>query len=381
MYQDFYRLSDNPFALLPDPRFFFASRAHRRAIAYMRFGLRQGEGFIVITGEVGVGKSMVAAQLLEEIDPRTFQPVHIATSQLGAAAALRLIASGLGIDPGGGDKDGTLSAIEDALAARRNEGRRALLMIDEAQNLPFETLEELRMLSNLHRDGVALLQCFILAQPQFAARLSSPRLEQLRQRVVASCRIECLSRAETRGYVEHRLTTAGWQGDPEFTPRALARLHAAAEGIPRRINALCSRLLFFGALEQLHRIDARAVETVVRDLSAEVAARPGVVEGEEPRLGRGAATLQEIIRAQSRAIHHLAAALAAASAALPEAGDLVPAEGNDHDVAVEPLPLGGLEPDSPSAHGEQEGEGQDGPSERQTDRLWRRHFTIARRSS
>jgi len=326
MYQDFYRLADRPFALLPDPRFFYGSRAHQRAMSYMRFGLRQGEGFIVVTGPVGTGKSMLAAQLLAEIDPKAIFPVHVATTQVGAAGALRLIADALGADLKSGSKtvakDRVLRAIEEQLLARRHEGRRVLLVVDEAQNLPFATLEELRMISNMNVCGEGLVQCFLLGQPNFAHRLLEPRLEQLRQRVVASCRLEAMSEWETYGYIAHRLATAGWAGDPEFEQPAVARIHQATGGIPRRINSVCARLLFFGALEELHRIDVAAVEAVLDDLAAEL---PPVkdqaapldditeAEGSADHETKGDALLRRIVRAQSRAIRELAVALDAAA--------------------------------------------------------------------
>ena len=155
--------------------------------------------------------------------------------------------------------------------AQQRNGRRVLLIVDEAQNLSFEALEELRMLSNIVVDNTMALQSFLLGQPQFRAILGSPRLEQLRQRVTAAYHLGPLSEAETRAYVEHRLRRADWKRDPEFTDDCFPLIYRHTGGVPRQINTLCSRLLLFGFLEQLHTIEANAVDRVAKDLREEIA--------------------------------------------------------------------------------------------------------------
>jgi general secretion pathway protein A len=269
MYVEFYNLAALPFRLVPDHRFFFGSREHRKALAYLKFGLQQGEGFIVVTGDVGAGKSTLVSRVLAELDGVPLTAALITTTQVGAKDAILLILAAFNIKPIPSDKGGMLRSFDTFLREQHAAGRRVLLVIDEAQGLPPRTLEELRMLSNLIVDERAAFQCFMLGQPQLMEILSRPNLEQFRQRVVASCHLGPLQESETREYIEHRLICAGWSGDPAFTDGAFRRIHDATDGIPRRINMLCGRLLFFGALEQLRELGEAAVDEVLEDLKRE----------------------------------------------------------------------------------------------------------------
>jgi general secretion pathway protein A len=303
VFEDFYGLSAPPFALSPDHRFFYGSESHRKAMAYLDYGLQQGEGFIVVTGAVGTGKSTLASQLFSTLDRERIVAAQIANTQVEADDALRFIVSAFGVRAPSPDKAALLHALQDFLATQHGSGRRVLLVVDEAQNLPRRTLEELRMLSNFAVDGEALFQCFLLGQPQFRTLLADPGLEQLRQRVIASVHLTPLVRPETREYVEHRLRTVGWSGsDPEITDDIYDRLHAETGGVPRRINMLMGRLLLYGALEGLHRLDGDAIEAVVADLHEEatdvapvvvehraVATRPGGHESDAARTPTSAA--------------------------------------------------------------------------------------------
>jgi general secretion pathway protein A len=271
MYAEFYGLAARPFQLTPDARFFFESAVHRQAMAYLIYGLHHAEGFIVITGEVGAGKTILVDNLLATIDATTFVTAKIVTSQLGGDDLLHLVAAGFGIAKEGLTKGPLLQRISDFVMAQHRGGRRALLIVDEAQNLSFSALEELRMLSNLVVDRTMALQSFLLGQPQFRTNLGSPELEQLRQRVTAAYHLGPLSEADTRAYIEHRLRRADWKGDPRFTEASFALIHQHTEGVPRRINTLCSRLLLYGFLEQLHVLPESAVEKVVNDLREELA--------------------------------------------------------------------------------------------------------------
>jgi general secretion pathway protein A len=251
MIEDFYGLSDAPFRLAPDPRFFYASDTHGKALLYLKYGLRQGEGFVALTGDVGAGKSTLIAHLLDEIDHRRLTVGQLATTSLDPADALWIIATSFGLHPIDRGKGASLRAIEAFLGQEQAAGRHVLLIIDEAQNLPAATLEELRMLTNLSVEGSYPLQCFLVGQTQLRQTLIAPELEQLRQRVIASYHLEPLSSEETQRYIEHRLQTAGWQGRPSFAPDLFDQVYAATGGIPRRINMLLGRLLLFGALDQL----------------------------------------------------------------------------------------------------------------------------------
>jgi len=271
MYTEFYRLAAQPFQLAPDARFFFESTVHRQAMAYLVYGLQHAEGFIIITGEVGAGKTILVENLLSTIDRSSFVTANIVTTQLAGDDFLYMVAAGFGIAKEGLAKGPLLQRISEFALAQHRNGKRVLLIVDEAQNLSFEALEELRMLSNIVLDRRSALQSFLLAQPQFRAILGSPRLEQLCQRVTAAYHLGALKEAESRAYVEHRLRRADWKGDPHFTEDCFPLIHQRTGGVPRRINTLCSRLLLFGFLEELHTLTPNAVEKVANDLQEEIA--------------------------------------------------------------------------------------------------------------
>ncbi len=270
MYQEFYGLSGKPFQLSPDVRFFFPSKEHRRALSFLEYGLEQADGFIVITGDVGTGKTMLVHQLLQNLDPRETLVSTVVTTQIKGDDLLELAASGFGLRvSGGGGKALMLRDLERMCRQQTKEGRRLLLVVDEAQNLPKETVEELRMLSNFQENGRPLMQVFLLGQEEFRATLLSPGFEQLRQRVIATYHLSPLDEEETRTYIEHRLSTVGWTQDPEITDGAFASIYQFSDGVPRRINNLCDRLLLFAFLEELHRIDEAVVESVAEEIGLE----------------------------------------------------------------------------------------------------------------
>jgi putative secretion ATPase (PEP-CTERM system associated) len=281
MYAEFYGLSAQPFQLTPDARFFFESTVHRQAMAYLVYGLHHAEGFIIITGEVGAGKTILVENLLSTIDRSSFVTTTIVTTQLAGDDLLHMVAAGFGVAKEGLAKGPLLQRISEFALAQHRHGKRVLLIVDEAQNLSFEALEELRMLSNIFFDRRMALQSFLLGQPQFRATLGSPRLEQLRQRVTAAYHLGPLSEGESRAYVEHRLRRADWKDDPHFTEDCFPLIHQKTGGVPRQINTLCSRLLLFGFLEELHTLTANAVERVANDLREEVAAVASPLAGTE----------------------------------------------------------------------------------------------------
>ncbi len=218
MYTDYYKFSGLPFQLTPDARFFFASSGHSKAMAHLTYGLGQGEGFIIITGDIGAGKTTVVENLLQQLDSRKYVAATITNTQLGADDMLRMVASAFGVAQEGVDKATLLRRLEAFLARIHQQGQRALLLVDECQNLSVPALEELRMLSNLQIGGRAPLQSFLLGQPQFRDTLARGELDQLRQRVIASYHLGPLNEAETRHYIEHRLRTVGWHADPQLRP-------------------------------------------------------------------------------------------------------------------------------------------------------------------
>ncbi|HBS32477.1 MAG TPA: general secretion pathway protein [Parvularcula sp.] len=283
MFEERFRFSGSPFRLAPDPKFFFGSKSHNKAMSYLHYGLRQAEGFIVITGEIGAGKTMLIGHLLDQLDRSNVVAANLLTPNLEAADLLSHILSAFRIEAAGEGKASEIEAFEDFLFDQLNHGRRVLLVVDEAQNLPLKTLEELRVLSNMEYDGTPLFQVFLVGQPDFRETMARPDMEQLRQRVIATYHLEPMTREETEGYVKHRLTQVGWTGEPALTREAFDAIFAATGGLPRKIHKLCNRVLLFAAVENVDRIDAATVETVLADLIAEQTAAPSVEAAEEFR--------------------------------------------------------------------------------------------------
>lgn len=270
MYDEFYGLSGRPFQLTPDPRFYFESGTHRKALSYLGYGLAQGEGFIVITGEVGAGKSTLAAHLMASVDRQRLTAAQIVTSALDGEELIHVAARAFGLEVAGHDKATALAQIEAFLHHEAREGRRCLLVVDESQNLSVEALEELRMLSNFQLGAHPLLQILLLGQPEFRTLLqTSDELEQLRQRVIASHHLDAMEPAEVGAYIEHRLALVGWQGRPQFDARVYADLAKASGGVPRRVNQIINRLLLMGAVEQRDHIDAAMLQAVLSDLAGD----------------------------------------------------------------------------------------------------------------
>lgn len=274
MYESYYGLSAKPFRLRPDPHFFFGSKGHKRAMAYLEYGLAQGEGFIVITGEVGAGKTTLVRNMLNTLSSQQIVAAHIVNTALNSEDTLRIVLAAFGLPSEDASKSALLKRLESFLRACDQQGRRALLVVDEAQNLTQRTVEELRMLSNFQADDRSLLQTFLIGQPEFRATLHSPDMQQLRQRVTATYHLGPMDMQETQAYIEHRLRMVGWNNDPSFTPGAHAAIFEYSGGIPRMTNALCDRLLLMGFLEELHELTASHVEEVVRDIDAEFQAPP-----------------------------------------------------------------------------------------------------------
>lgn len=266
MYEQYYGFSARPFQLTPDPRFWFESATHRTAMSYLGYGLAQGEGFIVITGEVGSGKTTLVGHVMESIDPARLTAARLVSTQVADADLLRLVADAFGVAIASPAKSDALAAIETFLHEEARAGRRVLLIVDEAQNLAVSALEELRMLSNFQLGETPLLQIFLLAQPEFRATLASPQLEQLRQRVIATHHLEAMLPEEVEPYLIHRLSLVGWREDPAFAPSAYDELWKASAGIPRRVNTIASRLLLYGAVEELHELSGEDVRSVVADM-------------------------------------------------------------------------------------------------------------------
>ncbi|MDR2187959.1 MAG: XrtA-associated ATPase [Azonexus sp.] len=269
MYEAFYGLSSKPFQLNPDPSFYFGSKEHRRAAAYLNYGMHQNEGFIVITGEVGAGKTTLVRGMLDGLDQDKVVAAHLVSTQIDADDTLRLVGAAFGLRTRDASKADVLMSLEAFLISAASKGKRCLLIVDEAQNLTARAVEELRMLSNFQFGNHALLQSYLVGQPEFRQMLQSPHLMQFRQRVIAACHIGPLDLEETRGYIEHRLKHAGSSGLPVIGDGAYQAIFKASGGIPRRINALCDRLLLFGFLSSKKEFDQADVEAVAREIFEE----------------------------------------------------------------------------------------------------------------
>jgi general secretion pathway protein A len=269
MYEQFYGLSAKPFQLRPDPNFFFGSKGHKRAASYLEYGLSQEEGFIVITGEIGAGKTTLLHNLLRKLQSKNIVAAQIVNTHLNADDTLRMVAGAFGLPYENATKAALLTRIEQFLRECDRQGKRALLVIDEAQNLTPHSVEELRMLSNFQTADKSLLQTFLLGQPEFRNTLLGGDMKQLQQRVIATYHLGPMDAHETRSYIEHRLHTVGWRGDPSFSEEAFVAIYDFTGGIPRKINTLCDRLLLMGYLEEIHAFGKSEVDEVTSDIQQE----------------------------------------------------------------------------------------------------------------
>ncbi|NQX94726.1 MAG: AAA family ATPase [Erythrobacter sp.] len=270
MYEQHYGFSGRPFQLTPDPDFYFESVSHKKAMSYLGYGLNQGEGFIVITGEVGAGKSTLVAHLMERIDPRALTVAQVVTTALDGEELIHVVAQAFGLPIEGKDKAAALGAIERFLQDEARAGRRCLLIVDECQNLEFTALEELRMLSNFQLGSHPLLQSLLLGQPEFRRTLAHhPDLDQLRQRIIASHHLEALDASEVEHYITHRLERVGWEGRPALGEGLLPALFEATGGIPRRVNQVMNRLLLLGAIEEHEELSLSMLEAVCEEMDAD----------------------------------------------------------------------------------------------------------------
>ena len=270
MYESYYGFSERPFQLSPDPRFFFATSHHQRALSYLQYGLDQGEGFIVITGPIGTGKTTLARNLLANIADENIVAAQLVTTKLSPDELLELVAAEFNINVTGNSKAEVLQSIEQFLISLNKQGKRALLLVDEAQNLPAETVEELRMLSNFQLDNKPLIQSFLLGQEELKGIISSPDMEQFRQRIIASAHLKPLNVEEVKNYINHRLAQANCNKEALFSDEAFQLIFEKTLGVPRKINIFVDRLLLFGFLEELSNIDCKAINEVAKEMSVEL---------------------------------------------------------------------------------------------------------------
>jgi type II secretory pathway predicted ATPase ExeA len=269
VYDRFYGFSEEPFRLSPDHHFAYQHRAYKKARAYMAYAFMRAEGFVMVTGRPGTGKTTLVGALMDDLGGENAQIANLVCSQLQADDLLSMVAHEFGVDIAITNKGQQLQHLSRQLQKWHREDRRALLIVDEAQDLSVSAMEELRLLTNIQVNGKPLLQIFLLGQPELRELILRPQMEQVHQRIVAASHLQPLEPDETEQYIRHRLETVGWNGDPAISTALYPLIHKFSDGIARRINLICSRLMLHGSVEQLHRLSVTDLRMVVEELQAE----------------------------------------------------------------------------------------------------------------
>jgi type II secretory pathway predicted ATPase ExeA len=270
MYKSFYQLQTNPFSLTPDPKFCYSHSGYMQAREYLDYALKLGEGLVMVTGRPGTGKTTLIESFLATLNMGRVNAVRIAASNLDAEDLLRAVAYAYNLKAEGKDKATLRHHIKQFFEEQLRSGRRALLIIDEAQGLPRPALEELRLLADLQTGSRQLLQLFLVGQEQLREQMSYPEMDHFQQRVIANYHLVPLDLMESRAYMEFRLHQAGWQGDPEITGNAVLDIYRFSRGVPRHINKLCNRLLLLGYGMGSHKLDSGEVQTIAAEMDAEL---------------------------------------------------------------------------------------------------------------
>ncbi|MGO4469969.1 ExeA family protein, partial [Pseudoduganella sp. RAF53_2] len=269
MYTQFFHLKQSPFSIAPDPRYLFMSERHREALAHLLYGVGSGGGFVLLTGEIGAGKTTVCRCFMEQI-PANCRLAYIFNPKLTVEELLQSVCDEFRIEMSGAAHSvkGYVDAINAYLLSSHAQGLNNVLVIDEAQNLSAEVLEQLRLLTNLETSERKLLQIILIGQPELRGMLARPELEQLAQRVIARYHLGSLSEAEVGAYVEHRLTVAGASSIAPFPRPLMAQLHQLTKGVPRRINLLCDRALLGAYVENQHQVSRKILRRAAEEVFA-----------------------------------------------------------------------------------------------------------------
>jgi putative secretion ATPase (PEP-CTERM system associated) len=268
MYESFFNLNSKPFDLLPDPRFIYLSRSYKKAMTYLNYGIRERSGFILLTGEVGSGKTTLIRDLLD----KSYEHVvlsKIFNTRVTSEQLLSMINDDFGLDVQGKDKITMIRDLNVFLIDQYAAGNQPILIIDEAQNLSSDLLEEVRMLSNLEASSSKLMQIILVGQPELRTILAAPELRQLRQRININCHLQALSREEVEQYIGHRLEIAGNATAVHFEPESLDAIFRYSRGIPRLINIICDFLMFLAFAEETTILTVDMVSDVIGDLDFE----------------------------------------------------------------------------------------------------------------
>lgn len=268
VYLEFYGLKE-PFSITPNPRYLFYSAKHREALNHLLYGIRERKGFVQLTGEVGAGKTTLCRAMLDQLG-KNFSTALILNPILNPDQLIKAIAMEFGLNVKGLDKLETMEAISLFLLAQAEHGRDCVLVIDEAQNLTPELLEQIRLLSNIETDDRKLLQIVLMGQPELRDRLNDPSLRQLRQRITVRYHLPPLRRHELGQYVQHRLQISGSEGRPNFTGMALWRIYSYTKGVPRLVNALCDKCLLAGFVKHSERVTFSLASRAIRELEGEI---------------------------------------------------------------------------------------------------------------
>jgi type II secretory pathway predicted ATPase ExeA/outer membrane protein OmpA-like peptidoglycan-associated protein len=266
MYESFFGFKDTPFRLSADEKFRYAHKNYLRASAYLAYALQQSEGFVMITGQPGSGKTTLVRDVISEIDPSKFNAVNLVTSQLHAEELLRKVALEFGLPAESYSKATLLTCINKHLSDLYDHGQRSILFLDEAQNLSLNGLEELRLLSNLQKGNRSLLQIVLIGHDELRDLVLGPNMEHIQQRLIATCQIKPMSVEQTQEYITHRLSVVGWRDDPAFENGVFKLVHQAAQGVPRKINHLMNRLLLFASLEEKHQLIDEDALVIIEEL-------------------------------------------------------------------------------------------------------------------
>ncbi|MEM6485649.1 MAG: AAA family ATPase [Pseudomonadota bacterium] len=269
MYHQTYGFSEEPFRLSPDHSFAFQHRGYKKARAYMAYAFMRAEGFVMVTGRPGTGKTTLIGALIADLAKERAHTANLVCSQLEADDLLKMVAYEFGVDVAISEKGLLVQHLQRRLMKWHREGRRALLVVDEAQDLSVTAMEELRLLTNMQVGQRPLLQIFLLGQPELRELILSPAMEQVHQRIVAASHLQPLEMDETEAYIKHRLQTAGWNGDPAISDAIYPLVFQFSEGVPRRINLIFSRLLLHGSVEERHRLGVDDLREVIEELQSE----------------------------------------------------------------------------------------------------------------
>ena len=268
MYNQYYGFQKTPFNLTPDPSFLFMSDKHREALNHLLYGILNRKGFMQLTGEIGSGKTTICRHLLAQLDDR-HKTALILNPCLTAAQLLRIVTTEFSLQPQCQDRLGLQQVLNSFLLDQARQGNNVVLIIDEAQNLTLELLEQVRLLSNLETDQQKLLQILLIGQPELREKLDHPNLKQLRQRITVRYHLKALSRRDMAHYIQRRIHVAGGNGRPSFSPRAIRKIYRYSQGIPRVANALCDMTLLAGYVSNRDYLTPRLVRRAIKNLEGQ----------------------------------------------------------------------------------------------------------------